>query len=177
MSLGAFPSAHEHCQNFAVWPFPTVTIMLALKNCLSISSHGMSKPAQGLSGLVHSYHNHRSRRALLKAPSSRILNPPICFGIAVFCHLTKQCPPFTCFDPFQRKLLLILSSFFKAHFLSLKTVMKYMGIEDMTILTSVNLPALSRSFPFRVYSFPATLSINGRIWTLVSFLVLSGRLK
>jgi hypothetical protein len=124
MSRGALPSNHEESQKEARWPFPTVTIVLPRKSCLSISLHGTSEPTHGLLGSTHSNHSQRNRRALLKHSRSRTPRPPTCFGLLTQSQRSKQCLPLQLSVPFHKKLLRILSIFLKAHFLIVKTVRK-----------------------------------------------------
>jgi hypothetical protein len=129
-------------------PSPIVTTVVALKSCRSISEHGTSVPTHGLSGSTHSYHNHLSRRALLKHSRSRIPSPPRHLGFFTRSHLTKQWPPLAFSVPFRKKLLLILSIFLETHFLREKIVRKYVGIEESTEFISLSLASLFRKRPF-----------------------------
>jgi hypothetical protein len=64
-SLRARPSNHEDSQNKGRWPSPSETVVLILKNCLSIALHDTSDPTHDLSGSTHWYHNHLSRALFL----------------------------------------------------------------------------------------------------------------
>jgi hypothetical protein len=103
MSLGALPSNQLQFQKEACLPSPSLTTILTLKSCLSISSHGVCDPTHGLSLSVQANHSHLRRKALPKQSKSKMLSPPSCFGKSSFLHLTKQCPLLASSEPFQRK--------------------------------------------------------------------------
>lgn len=65
-----------------------------------------------------------SLRALLKCSKSKTPGPRNSLGFCTFAHRTRQCPPLTASDPFQRMPLLILSTFLSNHFAGAKTVRK-----------------------------------------------------
>ena len=77
-------------------------------------------------------------------------------------------------QPLRRTFRLI---FLIPHFGNLKTVRKYVGKDDNTELTSFNLPARFRSFPFQLANVPPTLSIKGWMSTLPIALMCSGKPK
>ena len=151
--------------------------MLDLNNCLSIASTGGSEPTHGRSGSVQRYHSHLNLNSLLETSRSRIPKPPNFLVRMVLHQLTRQCAPFVSASPFHRKLLLSLSIFLIPHFGNLKTVRKYVGKDDNTELTSFNLPARFRSFPFQLANVPPTLSIKGWMSTLPIALMCSGKPK
>ena len=123
-SLGAWPRTQEEFQNWALAPSPTVTMVLHLNNCWSISEQGTTEPTQGLSGSTHVYQSHRNLRALLNFSKSRTPKPPLILGRFTLSQTTKHWAPFASAVPFHRKARLILSIFFKAHFFRSKTVRK-----------------------------------------------------
>jgi hypothetical protein len=76
MFNGDVPFIQLECQNCAMLPFPTVTIVDALNNALSALSVGMSNPDHGLPSSFHLYQYQQSLRALSNRSKSRIPSPP-----------------------------------------------------------------------------------------------------
>ena len=89
-SLGARPLILADSQNFASFPLPTVTYVLARKSCLPCSLQGTSVPTQGRSGSLHWYQSQRSLNALLKNSISITPIPPSRLGLLTLAHRTRQ---------------------------------------------------------------------------------------
>ena len=120
--LGASPSSQAWCQNLVFFPLPIVMVVDALNKRRSISVQGISRPAQGLFSVCHSYHIPRTRRALPNLSRSNTPRPPRSFGLLTVGQLTKQWPPFATSSPFQRKERHIFSICFLAQTASGKIV-------------------------------------------------------
>jgi hypothetical protein len=173
--LGASPSSQLWCQNCAFVPFPTVTMVDALNNNLSVGLQGNSEPAHGLEGSTQSYHNQRNRSALPNLSRSGTPRPPSSLGLDTVGQLTRQCPPFAFSSPFHRKDLRILSICFLAQAASGKTVRWYVGIDERTEVTNVSRPALFSSLPFQPGNLWPIRSIRGCTCTFWSGLVCNCR--
>lgn len=155
--MWCLPMKPSWLPNLALRPLPTLTVVQTLNNCLSTSLHGTSVPTQGQFGSVRWYQSHLNHSALLDSSKYRIPRPPSFFGFWTLAHQTRQCPPWACSAFFHKKPLLILSILFIAHFFRWKTVRKYVGIKDTTMLSSLNLPALLTNLSFQVDSLFASL--------------------
>ena len=132
----------------------------ALKKRRSILVQGISRLDQGLLSACHSWHIHRTRRALPNLSRSKTPRPPMSFGLLIVGQLTKQWQPFAFSSPFQRKERRILSICFLAQTASGKIVRWYTGMEDSTKVTKVNRPAWFRSFPFPTLEAPLFFSAD-----------------
>lgn len=82
--LGAAPCSQLPCQNLAFLPFPTVSIMDALKSRRSVASQGVSMPTQGLESSTHSNHNQHNLRAHPYFVGPRYLVRRVSWGISPF---------------------------------------------------------------------------------------------
>jgi hypothetical protein len=74
--FGVVPSIHEECQNCALFPFPTLTIVDALNKALSVLSVGMSTPHHGRPSSFHLNQYQQTLRALAYALDQECLVRP-----------------------------------------------------------------------------------------------------
>jgi hypothetical protein len=119
---GASPSSQASCQKRHLWPSPTTTLVEVVKSARSVSSVGVSMPAQGLVSSTHSCHNQRRRKSLPNLSRSGIPKPPKSFGLVTVAQFTRQWPPLAFSSPFHRKDLLIMSILLRAQTASGNTV-------------------------------------------------------
>jgi hypothetical protein len=122
IDLGVTPLSHEEYQKEALQPLPMVTLVAALKSSRSVSSLGVSKSTQSLSGAIHSSQSHHRRRAPGIFSRSRIPCPLSFLGQQTFAQLTSHFPPLTEILHAHSIPLLILSKAFKVPLLSLIAV-------------------------------------------------------
>ena len=120
ISLGALPCNQDASQNLAVLPFPTVTIVDALKSCRSTSFTGKLPPTHGRSGSFHSNHNQRSLSALLNLSRSRTPSPPNFFSSVHFLPLHQAATTIFLVCSLPKKTTSNLIDLFDCLFLQLK---------------------------------------------------------
>jgi len=111
-TLGAKSSKHCPCnqrsdQNNVFVPLPTAVVIEIADTTAVFRWTGMSKPAQGRSGLVFFY----PKPSHLQHPSHDLEvwmpSPPSSSGCMTFPQATKQHPPLASFLPFHKKLLIL----------------------------------------------------------------------
>lgn len=113
VTLRGTEPVQEQCQNKASFPFPRVTVVAALKSCLSLSSQGKAVPIQGLSRWVQESQSHQIRRAKLNLCRSCSPRSPISIGEHTVGQLTFHFPPVSSSSCAQRKHLRALSTSLK----------------------------------------------------------------
>ncbi|KAK8447352.1 hypothetical protein SEVIR_8G052950v4 [Setaria viridis] len=87
MSIGALPCSHVLCQNVAVFPSPSVTIVLILKSCLLVSSQGTRVPTHA--GFKHS--NCTSKKCLACAAVPPTLSSKAMMTVGTdHCKISKE---------------------------------------------------------------------------------------
>jgi hypothetical protein len=139
-------------------PFPSSIRVQAWHNAVSDLLRVIFMPAQGLLSPLHLYQGHHNCNALLNLCKSRMPSPPSLFGPCTRFQLTIALPFLASSEPCH--CLLILSSFFIAHFNSRKIVIWYTRTDDRDEFTKVNLSILFSSLPFYLGNFPVTLSMS-----------------
>jgi hypothetical protein len=80
MSFGRRPWIQPESQKLVFLPSPSTTVVQAANKSLSSSSHGVSVPAQGLSGETHWCQSHLSLSALANFSKLGKPGPPLSFG-------------------------------------------------------------------------------------------------
>jgi hypothetical protein len=96
----------------------------ARNNWASVSETGIVMATHGFPSVFHTNHYHRSLKALLKRPRSRMPKPPNLSGLRILLQLPAQCPHVVVSLPCHRKARQILSIFFMAHLLLYGTFAK-----------------------------------------------------
>jgi hypothetical protein len=143
-SLGAIPSNHLDFQNGVFLPFTTCIVVEAKNSCLSLWSDTFRSCFQGFSFKSQWCHNHLNLSARSNLSKFFIPKPPHLLGLKQVSQFTRQCPPLTlsgCF-PFQRKLLLNLSTLAIAYFSSCGQTGKRLALQIIQALPEA--PSLGR---------------------------------
>jgi hypothetical protein len=115
MSLGADLFNHWSCQTLVVSPLPRVVDVQVLNRAIFVAEEGMVIPFQGLEQLFGPCHCHRRRNTWPKRSRSRMSNPPRLLGHWTCFQFTRHWPRCLSSEPCHKKLLRIMSIFFRVH--------------------------------------------------------------